>query len=73
MLLNFKFSQLAFKYGVSRKDNLKSYVVFLGVTNYGETTTLAILCEADYPGRTKPATPTYRNGRLACGEGTTEL
>ena len=64
------------------KQPLKSYVggVFiLPATKVNpnaaseELTTIAILCEAAVPGTTKPAEPTYIDGELACGEGTTEL
>ncbi len=72
----------AFNYGVSQRDKLKSYVggVFLVPApqvnpnaSENETMTIAILCEADFPGTIQPADPTYQNGRLTCGSGTTEL
>ncbi|HBE16329.1 MAG TPA: general secretion pathway protein GspH [Cyanobacteria bacterium UBA11149] len=72
----------AFNYGISRQVALRSWVggVFtVPATDAnpnvvkGEMTTLAILCEANSPGTNKPAAPTYQNGVLACGEGTTQL
>jgi len=51
--------------------NRAQKVYFLENDSFTGELDLAILCEADYPGRTKPATPTYRNGRVTCGEGTT--
>ncbi|MEQ8465474.1 type IV pilin-like G/H family protein [Coleofasciculus sp. E1-EBD-02] len=70
----------AFNYGISRKDNVRSYVggVFVVPATdvdaaSDEITTVAILCEADTPGSIKPVVPTYQNGELACGEGTTDL
>ncbi|MEG4330042.1 type IV pilin-like G/H family protein [Microcoleus sp. herbarium5] len=83
---NFKYSiratkQAAFNYGVSKKKDLKTYVggVFLvPAKNFApnaakeEKTTTSILCEADSPGTIKPAEPTYKNGKIACGKGTTQ-
>ncbi|MEQ9671643.1 type IV pilin-like G/H family protein [Coleofasciculus sp. G2-EDA-02] len=72
----------AFNYGISRHDQVPSYVgaVFaVPATDVNseavsdEITTVAILCEADTPGSIKPTTPTYQNGELSCGEGTTDL
>ncbi|MEG4483541.1 type IV pilin-like G/H family protein [Microcoleus sp. D2_18a_B4] len=84
---NFKYSirvtkKAAFNYGVSKKNDLKTYVggVFLvPAKNFEpnaakeEITTTSILCEADSPGTIKPAEPTYENGKIACGKGTTQL
>jgi type IV pilus assembly protein PilA len=84
---NFKYSiratkKAAFNYGVSKKKDLKSYVggVFLvPAKNFEpnaakeERTTTSILCEADSPGTIKPAEPTYENGKIACGKGTTQV
>ena len=84
---NFKYSVRAtkkavFNYGVSKAKNLKSYVggVFLvPAKNFApnaakdERTTTSILCQADSPGTIKPAEPTYENGKIACGKGTTQL
>ncbi|WP_309228843.1 type IV pilin-like G/H family protein [Microcoleus sp. FACHB-831] len=72
--------KVAFNYGISRKDNLKSYVgaVFLvkvpseidrNAANK-EMTPIAIMCEADSRGTTRPADPIYNNGEPACGSGT---
>jgi type II secretory pathway pseudopilin PulG len=83
---NFKYSiratkKAAFNYGVSKEKDLKSYVggVFLvPAKNFEpnaakeERTTRSILCEADSPGTIKPAEPTYKNGKIACGKGTTQ-
>jgi hypothetical protein len=72
----------AFSYGVSKENKLKSYVggVFLVPAKdinpnaaKDEIKTISILCKADEPGTIKPATPTYQNGNLVCGTGTTEV
>jgi len=84
---NFKYSiratkKAAFNYGVAKDNNLKSYVggVFrVPAKNFEsnaakeEITTTSILCEADSPGTIKPAEPTYENGKIACGKGTTKV
>ncbi|MEG4214031.1 type IV pilin-like G/H family protein [Microcoleus sp. Pol14C6] len=84
---NFKYSVRAtkkagFNYGVSKAKNLKSYVggVFLvPAKNFApnppkdEIKTIYILCQADSPGTIKPAEPTYENGKIACGTGTTQV
>lgn len=70
-----------FNYGISRKDNLKSYVgaAFDGPLNglntdsTGWDATIAILCEANSPGTTRPADPIVQNGELTCAPGTTQL
>ncbi|MEG5033041.1 type IV pilin-like G/H family protein [Microcoleus sp. AT3-D2] len=81
---NFKYSirvtkKAAFNYGVSKKNDLKTYVggVFLvPAKNFEpnaakeERTTTSIFCQADSPGTIKPAEPTYENGKIACGKGT---
>lgn len=36
-------------------------------------TTVAIVCEADSPSPSKPAEPTYQNGKVTCGKGTTKV
>ncbi|HBB36271.1 MAG TPA: general secretion pathway protein GspH [Cyanobacteria bacterium UBA8803] len=70
----------AFHYGVSRNQQLQSYVggVFLVPTTQfdgtaDEISTVAILCVGNSPSTRQPAEPTYQNGVLACGEGTTDL
>jgi type IV pilus assembly protein PilA len=72
----------AVTYGLSKENKLKNYVggVFMVPAkdinpNAGkdEIKTISILCEADEPGTIKPAEPTYQNGNLACGTGTTEV
>ncbi|MEG4586258.1 type IV pilin-like G/H family protein [Microcoleus sp. MOSTC5] len=84
---NYKYSvratkKAAFSYGVSKDKQLKSYVggVFLvPAKNFEpnaakeEITTTSILCRADFPGTIKPAEPTYENGKIACGKGTTQV
>jgi type II secretory pathway pseudopilin PulG len=71
-----------FNYGISRKDNFKSYVggVFAvpakeipNSASSDEILTLAILCEANSSGTTRPVEPTYKNGQVACGSGTKDL
>jgi type II secretory pathway pseudopilin PulG len=83
---NFKYSiratkKAAFNYAVAKQNDLKSYVggVFLvPAKNFDPNTakeeipTTSILCEADLPGTIKPAEPTYENGKIACGKGTTQ-
>jgi type IV pilus assembly protein PilA len=84
---NFKYSiratpTAAFSYAVAKEKDLKSYVggVFVvpaknfepNAAKEGITTTY-ILCEADSPGTIKPAEPTYENGKIACGKGTTQV
>jgi hypothetical protein len=84
---NFKYSiratkKAAFNYAVAKENDLKSYVggVFLVPAKNFEPnaakekiTTTSILCEADFPGTIKPGEPTYENGKIACGKGTTQL
>ncbi|MCZ0903337.1 type IV pilin-like G/H family protein, partial [Microcoleus sp. HI-ES] len=84
---HFKYSiratkKAALNYGVAKEKELKSYVggVFLvPAKNFEpnavkeERTTTSILCEADFPGTIKPAEPTYENGKIACGQGTTKV
>jgi len=83
---NFKYSiratkKAAFNYAVAKEKNLQSYVggVFLvPAKNFDpnaakeKITTTSILCEADSPGTIKPGEPTYENGKIACGKGTTQ-
>ncbi|MEG3967850.1 type IV pilin-like G/H family protein [Microcoleus sp. T2B6] len=72
----------AFNYALSPKKELKSYVGGVFVLPAKEVdakaakdkmTTASILCEADSAGTIKPAEPTYKNGKIACGQGTTEV
>lgn len=75
----------AFSYGVARKEAskpLKSYVgAVFAVPSHSENskaakdeiTTVAILCEANSPGTSKPADPTYQNGVVACGSNTRDI
>ena len=84
--INFKYSirvtkKAAFNYAVAKQNDLKSYVggVFMvPAKNFEpnaakeERTTTSILCETDSPGTIKPAEPTYENGKIACGKGTTQ-
>jgi hypothetical protein len=83
---NFKYSiratkKAAFNYAVAKGNHLNSYVggVFrVPAKNFepnaakDEKTTTSILCKADSPGTIKPAEPTYKNGKIACGKGTAE-
>ena len=83
---NFKYSiratkKAAFNYAVAKEKSLQSYVggVFLVPAKNFESkaakekiTTTSILCEADFPGTIKPGEPTYENGKIACGKGTTQ-
>jgi serine/threonine protein kinase len=71
-----------FNYGVSRQDNLKSYVgaVFvvpaanssLSATE-NEMTTVAIMCEANSRGTARPSAPIYQKSGPACSLGTKKL
>ncbi|MCW6051913.1 type IV pilin-like G/H family protein [Lyngbya sp. CCAP 1446/10] len=82
---NYKYSlrvtkQAAFNYGVSKQKKAKSYVggVFLvpaapNAPKNAMITSSTILCKADSPGTIEPAEPTYQNGKLMCGKGTTEV
>lgn len=72
----------AFNYALSQKKELKSYVggVFVlpakevdGKAAKDKMTTASILCEADFLGTIEPAEPTYQNGKLICGKGTTKV
>jgi type IV pilus assembly protein PilA len=84
---NYKYSvratkKAAFNYAVAKEKSLKSYVggVFMvPAKNFEpnaakeEITTTSILCIADFPGTIKPAEPTYKNGKIACSQGTIEV
>ncbi|MEQ8998361.1 MAG: type IV pilin-like G/H family protein [Coleofasciculus sp. B1-GNL1-01] len=72
----------AFNYVISHDKDVPSYVggVFSVSLNEvesdassNEMTMLAIICEANISGPTIPLLPTYQNGELACGEGTTDF
>lgn len=63
-------NKAVFNYGVSRDANLKSFVG--GVFLIG-TTTKTILCQTAGASTTKPATPTNKNGVLACGANTAKI
>ena len=83
---NYKYSiratnQAVFNYGVSKQE-LKSFIGGVFVVPAKEVdakaakdkmTTASILCQADSAGTSKPAEPTYENGKIACGKGTTEV
>jgi hypothetical protein len=60
----------AFEYGVSRKDDLRSYVggVFLtrGDEAKGEILTVAIICETKSRGRKRPAEPIVQGNFVEC-------
>jgi len=83
---NYKYSirvtkQAAFNYGVSKQKKAKSYVGGVLIVpvdpnapkNAMITSSISILCEADSRGTIKPAEPTYQNGEVICGKGTTEV
>jgi type IV pilus assembly protein PilA len=73
----------AFNYGVSKKPELKSYLggVFIVPVSpnapQDAMTTTAILCETEarplfrFKPADEPAEPTYQNGEVICGKGTT--
>lgn len=72
----------AFNYLISHDQEVPSYVggVFSVSLNQiepdassNEMTTLAIICEANISGPTIPLVPTYQDGELVCGEGTTDF
>ena len=83
---NYKYShhttkKATFNYGVSKHKYLKSVVggVFVipatkveSNASKNKITTTSILCGADSAGTIKPAEPTYENGKIACGKGTTQ-
>ncbi|MEG4857899.1 type IV pilin-like G/H family protein [Microcoleus sp. K1-B6] len=69
----------AFNYAVAKENELKSYVGgvfivppknFFSNATQEEITTTFIFCETEFIGRIKPAEPTYKNGKTACGKGT---
>ena len=71
---NYKYSTRAtktasFNYAVAKEKNLTSSVG--GVFLVPAKTTSSILCEADDRGTIEPAEPTYQNGEVICGKGTT--
>jgi hypothetical protein len=64
--------QFAIQYGISRRDDLKSYVGAVTLNNIGdEYTTTSILCENLQLGPSRPAAPTVLEGnQLVCAPGT---
>ena len=82
---NYKYSisatkTAAFSYAVAKNKTLENYVggVFLVPADPNDPKNAmrslsTILCQADSPGTMKPAEPTYQNGKLICGKGTTEV
>jgi len=69
-----------FHYGVSRRDDLKSYVGGVFVPIEGNQSQInrdsglvSIVCQANSPGKTKPNEPFYNNGVLICPPGTTKM
>ena len=82
---NFKYSTRAtesavFNYGISQQKELISYVGGVFVIPATEVngsedkmTTIAILCRADFPSSIKLKEPTYQQGKLACGDGTSDV
>lgn len=66
----------AFHYGVSRQSQLNGYVggiFFSDIEETGELTTLAILCEAQSPGTTRPPAPIVEEGVIKCAPETVNL
>ncbi|WP_431193602.1 type IV pilin-like G/H family protein [Trichocoleus desertorum] len=68
----------AFSYGVTIGNDAlarPSYVggVFLGKTQQGEDTTLAILCEAKGPEATLAIKPAFQNGSPVCPNGSIQI
>jgi type IV pilus assembly protein PilA len=71
----------AFNYGLSKKKDLKSCVGGVFIVPAKEVVPnaakdeiiISILCQSDSPGTIKPAEPTYQNGKIVCGKGTTEV
>ena len=77
--INYKYSthttkQAVFNYGISKHQTIASYVggVFVVPDKNGSILT-SILCEADDRGTIEPAKPIYQNGKVICGQGTTEV
>ncbi|MEK0179038.1 MAG: general secretion pathway protein GspH [Oscillatoriales cyanobacterium] len=85
---NYKYSvritkKAAFSYGVSKRKESKGYAGGVFVVSAKEVdpngakheilTTQSIICEADKPGTIQPAEPTYKNGEVVCGKGTTAV
>jgi len=84
---NFKYfvsstPQASFSYGISQKGNLRSDVgaVFIVPAHRAinsaytqERSTVLIICETQKTGDKNPAPPSYQNGQLSCGQGTTEI
>ncbi|MEQ9368553.1 MAG: protein kinase [Coleofasciculus chthonoplastes F3-SA18-01] len=67
--------QGVFNYGISRNNNLKSYVgavVVRELSKIDEPITLSILCESKSLD-TPPPEPIHQNGKLACSSGTQEV
>ncbi|MEQ8972711.1 MAG: type IV pilin-like G/H family protein [Coleofasciculus sp. C1-SOL-03] len=70
--------QIVVNYGISRQDNLRSYVGFVFEAEVPESSYLqphifSILCKADHPGTIYPSIPTYKTGQLACSPGTSKV
>ena len=84
---NYKYSHhttktATFNYGVSKQKDLRSFVggVFVipatkveSNSSKNKITTTSILCGADSAGTIKPPEPTYQNGGIVCGKGTTQV
>lgn len=64
----------AFNYAIAKELKIKSYVggVFV-VPGKDKKVTASILCETDSPATIEPAEPTYQNGKVVCGKGTTAV
>jgi len=55
------------------KSELKSWVGGVFAVSNAPGKTVTIICEANSHSTNRPATPIYKNGKLACGAGTKEL
>lgn len=74
--------RVVINYGLAQEPQHRSHVgaVFLisakeidPSASATEMTTIAILCVADTRGTIRPSTPTYQNGDMSCGSGTSEI
>jgi len=67
----------AFNYGVSRKDDLKSYVAGVFLTSAdeatGEIVAVTTICQTESPGTKRPAEPIVRGNIVECAPNTKAL
>ncbi len=64
------------QYGISRRNDVKSYVGIVELTTFGfDDTTIAVLCENNVPGPIRPAAPILLGGGQApvCAAGTQQI